>query len=132
MYEKWDYVLRHFTIYCKNKCSFGDLTVDFCKGFRNYLLKAQRQRSNGKEPIFHNSAAGYWSTLRALLKIAGITRKITFHSMRHSFATLFAANGMDILTISKMLTHKSVQNTQIYAAVVDERKRDASKAISLK
>lgn len=67
-YQKWDCVLRHFTIYCKGKCTFGDLTVDFCKGFRNYLLTAQRQRNNGKGPISHNSAAGYWSTFRALLK----------------------------------------------------------------
>jgi len=60
------------------------------------------------------------------------TRRITFHSMRHSFATLLAANGVDILTISKMLTHKSVKNTQIYAKVVDERAREASMVISLK
>lgn len=57
---------------------------------------------------------------------------ITFHTMRHSFATLLAANGVDILTISRMLTHKSVKNTQIYAKVVDERAREASQVISLK
>ena len=69
-YQKWDCVLRHFEIYCKGKCRFCDLTVDFCKGFRTYLLSAQRQRNNGKGPISHNSAAGYWSTFRALLKMA--------------------------------------------------------------
>ena len=31
-YQKWDCVLRHFEIYCKGKCRFCDLTVDFCKG----------------------------------------------------------------------------------------------------
>ncbi len=61
-----------------------------------------------------------------------LAQPITFHSMRHSFATLLAANGVDILTISKMLTHKSVKNTQIYAKVVDERAREASMVISLK
>ena len=61
-----------------------------------------------------------------------LAQPITFHSMRHSFATLLAANGVDILTISKMLTHKSVKNTQIYAKVVDERAREASQVISLK
>nr|WP_280121222.1 site-specific integrase [Duncaniella muricolitica] len=70
--------------------------------------------------------------LKEWIKSAGITRRITFHSMRHSFATLLAANGVDILTISKMLTHKSVKNTQIYAKVVDERAREASMVISLK
>lgn len=61
-----------------------------------------------------------------------LAQPITFHTMRHSFATLLAANGVDILTISRMLTHKSVKNTQIYAKVVDERAREASQVISLK
>ena len=61
-----------------------------------------------------------------------LAQPITFHTMRHSFATLLAANGVDILTISRMLTHKSVINTQIYAKVVDERAREASQVISLK
>lgn len=61
-----------------------------------------------------------------------LAQPITFHCRRHSFATLLAANGVDILTISKMLTHKSVKNTQIYAKVVDERARKASMVISLK
>ncbi|MCM1482628.1 MAG: phage integrase SAM-like domain-containing protein, partial [Paludibacter sp.] len=54
----------------RGKCRFCDLTVDFCKGFR-YLLSAKRQRNNGKgRNIAHNSAAGYWSIFRALLKMA--------------------------------------------------------------
>lgn len=61
-----------------------------------------------------------------------LAQPITFHLARHSFATLLAANGVDILTISRMLTHKSVINTQIYAKVVDERAREASEVISLK
>ena len=61
-----------------------------------------------------------------------LAQPITFHQRRHSFATLLAANGIDILTISKMLTHKSVKNTQIYAKVVDERAREAANVISLK
>ena len=70
--------------------------------------------------------------MKEWIKSAGLTRRITFHTMRHSFATLLAANGVDILTISRMLTHKSVKNTQIYAKVVDERAREASQVISLK
>ena len=70
--------------------------------------------------------------LKEWLNSAGITRRISFHSMRHSFVTLLAANGIDILTISKMLTHKSVKNTHIYAKVVDERAREAANVISLK
>lgn len=66
------------------------------------------------------------------LKDAGIMKKITFHGLRHTYATLLIANGTDIYTVSKMLTHKNVATTQIYAYVVNQKKRDAANSISLK
>lgn len=63
---------------------------------------------------------------------AGITKKITFHCLRHTYATQMYANGTDIYTVSKMLTHKSVKTTQIYAAVVDSKKRQAANSVTLK
>lgn len=62
---------------------------------------------------------------------AGITKEITFHSFRHTFATLQLFNGTDIYTISKMLGHKDLKTTQIYAKIVDEAKREASNKIKL-
>lgn len=63
---------------------------------------------------------------------AGIDRKITFHSFRHTFATLQLTLGSDIYTVSKMLGHKNLQTTQIYAKVIDEKKREAASRIKLK
>ena len=57
---------------------------------------------------------------------------ITFHGLRHTYATLLITNGTDIYTVSKMLTHKNVATTQIYAEVVNQKKRDAANSISLK
>lgn len=65
------------------------------------------------------------------LRDAGITKKFTFHCLRHTAATLMISEGVDIYTVSKMLTHKNVQTTQIYADIVDEKKRKAANAISL-
>jgi len=65
------------------------------------------------------------------IKAAGITRKITFHCFRHTFATLQLTNGTDIYTVSKMLGHTNVKTTQIYAKVVDEKKQHAANAIKL-
>ena len=62
---------------------------------------------------------------------AGITKNITFHSFRHTFATLQLFNGTDIYTVSKMLGHKDLKTTQIYAKVVDEAKRKAVNKIKL-
>ena len=62
---------------------------------------------------------------------AGITKDITFHSFRHTFATLQLFNGTDIYTVSKMLGHKDLKTTQIYAKIVDEAKRTAANKIKL-
>lgn len=55
-----------------------------------------------------------------------------FHFIRHTYATLLITNGTDIYTVSKMLTHKNVATTQIYAEVISQKKRDAANSISLK
>ena len=47
-------------------------------------------------------------------------------------ATLLINKDTDIYTLSKMLTHKNVATTQIYAEVVNQKKRDAANSISLK
>ena len=61
-----------------------------------------------------------------------LAEPITFHCGRHTYATLLITNGTDIYTVSKMLTHKNVATTQIYAEVVNQKKRDAANSISLK
>ncbi|GAA4339616.1 site-specific integrase [Mucilaginibacter gynuensis] len=63
------------------------------------------------------------------LKGGGITKKITFHCFRHTYATLQLAAGTDIYTVSKMLGHRNVKTTQIYTKVVDEKKREAANRI---
>lgn len=55
-----------------------------------------------------------------------------FHCFRHTYATLQIAAGTDIFTVSKMLTHKNVATTQIYAELVSEKKRETVDKISLK
>lgn len=251
--EKWLYVLKHFEKYTEGKCSFGEITVDFCNGFKKHL-----QDSN----LSGNSSSGYWGIFRTLLKNAyknkklpedingyldnipvktvrkefltmdevkrlrdtpckqevlkraslfsiltglrisdimnlkweniiqapdggycmqictiksrteailpisdeayglcgkpgqgtvfkgmkrawinkplkcwlkeaGITKPFTFHCFRHTFATLQIAAGTDIYTVSKMLTHANVSTTQIYADIVNSKKRESANKLSL-
>ena len=70
--------------------------------------------------------------MKEWIREAGITKNITFHSYRHTFATLQIAAGTDIYTVSKMLTHRNVSTTQIYAELVSEKKRESANKISLK
>ena len=259
--QKWIRVYDHFSNYCGGRCSMGDLTVEFCDGFRTYLLSAKQLRDDTKT-LSQNSAAGYWSTFRACLKIAhrerfiredindyldpidaqtgrrqyltidevrmlaatpcdfpdlkeaslfscltglrisdilaltwsniekaqdggwcirlktektdteatlplskeaynlcgprttgkvfknlkryytqwplqdwlkaaGITKHITFHCFRHTFATLQVSEGTDIYTVSHLLTHANVGTTQIYADIVDKTKRKAVERIRI-
>jgi integrase len=74
---------------------------------------------------YHNKHLYQW------IGAAGITKDITFHCFRHTYATLQLFNGTDIYTVSKMLGHKDLKTTQIYAKIVDEAKRDTTNKIQL-
>ena len=70
--------------------------------------------------------------LKKWVKTAGITKNISFHCFRHTFATLQIAGGTDIYTLSRQLSHRFVTTTQIYAKLVDEKRRASAGAITLK
>ncbi len=63
------------------------------------------------------------------VKKAGITKKITFHTSRHTFATLMLTLGTDLYVTSKLLGHANVRTTQVYAKVIDSKKIEAMNKI---
>lgn len=58
-------------------------------------------------------------------KMAEITKHISFHMSRHTYATMLLTLGADLYTVSKLLGHTNIKTTQIYAEVVNQKKQDA-------
>lgn len=69
------------------------------------------------------------NTLKLWVAKAGINKTITFHCGRHTFATLMLDIGTDIYTVSKLLGHRDLSTTQIYAKVMDKNKQAAVASI---
>ncbi|MCM1169722.1 MAG: site-specific integrase [Bacteroides sp.] len=67
--------------------------------------------------------------LERWVKEAGINKKITFHCARHTFAVMMLDLGTDIYTVSKLLGHRELSTTQIYAKILDKGKQAAVASI---
>lgn len=74
-------------------------------------------------PDWQNSIIQQW------VYKAGINKKISFHCGRHTFAVMMLDLGTDLYTLSKLLGHKSISTTQIYAKVLDKNKQAAVSSI---
>jgi hypothetical protein len=73
--QKWQNVYKHFEAFCEGKCSFGEIDVDLCNKFKEYLYTAP-QTIHKKQKLHTNTIAGYWSTFRAVLHTAYRDHKI--------------------------------------------------------
>ena len=58
-------------------------------------------------------------------KAAGISKRFTFHTARHTFATMILTLGADLYTVSKLLGHVDVKMTQVYAKIINKKKDEA-------
>ena len=96
-----------------------------------YSLLGESKDPNDKVFEGLNYSAYENKHLSNWIKAAGITKDITFHCFRHTFATLQLSGGTDIYTVSKMLGHRELKTTQIYAKIIDQTKRVAADIIKL-
>src|SRR5690554_2143 len=92
------------------------------------------ERRDKDERVFKGLKYSAWHNLKLqqwMMK-AGISKTITFHCARHTYATLQLTAGTDIYTVSKLLGHRELRTTQVYAKVIDDKKKEAANKIQIK
>lgn len=97
----------------------------------DYLVRARPAFSRGKtHSLFLNTRGGAlsrqsaWAVLQATVERAGIKKKVSPHTLRHSFATHLLEGGADVRTVQELLGHSSVTTTQIYTHVSADSLRE--------
>lgn len=91
-------------------------------------LKWMPERGEAKDTdkVFYLPYPTYINVvLKTWAQNSGINKTITFHTARHTFATMMLTLGADLYTTSKLLGHTQVKTTQIYAKIVDKKKDEA-------
>lgn len=89
-----------------------------------YLFVSHDKAANRRDKICPLTQRSVQRIVKKYAKIAGITKKISPHTLRHSFATDLLANDADIRSVQAMLGHSSITTTQIYTHITDKHLRE--------
>lgn len=100
-----------------------------------YMASAREgfARANRSEYLFLTklgkpmSRVMFWMNVKKYAKIAGITRQISPHVLRHSFATHLLERGADLRSLQEMLGHAGIATTEIYTHVTSDHLREIYK-----
>jgi integrase/recombinase XerD len=87
-----------------------------------YLEERQKLRPQSAELFLTRfgkrfSRVGLWKVVRSLVKRAGIVKRVTPHTFRHSFATHLIEGGADLRVVQEMLGHADITTTEIYTRI---------------
>jgi len=93
-----------------------------------YLFISHDKAAPGREEQVGLTPRSVQRLVQKYAKVAGITKEVTPHTLRHSYATDLLMNGADIRSVQAMLGHSSITTTQVYTHITDQQLRDVHKA----
>ena len=132
-----DVNLEEGTVMCKNGnrtrvIPLGKMSLNALKEYiedaRNVLVKTDKETAlfvnlNGRRL----TRQGFWKIIKFYQEQANITKDITPHTLRHSFATHLLQNGADLKSIQMMLGHSDISSTQVYMQFQNDGLNDVYK-----
>ncbi len=89
-----------------------------------YLFPAKTRSvdpRSGRERRHHVLASGLQKAVRAAVRRAGLTKRVTCHTFRHSYATHLLENGVNIRIVQELMGHADVKTTEIYTHVMQKK-----------
>jgi len=111
----------------------GDYAIQWIEKYMEEARPILIKKNQKETRLFVNhhgkplSRQGVWKNLNQIVQTAGITKNITPHTLRHSFATHLLENGADLRIVQELLGHADISTTQIYTHITKQRMADVYK-----